>query len=98
MFAVELYEIQLSGGRYFLHEHPQSATSWHVADFGEFMSRWSLQRTVGDMCMHGMVSTDSQGTAPAKKPTGFLTNSEYIRNAVAVRCNGDHRHVQLMNG
>ena len=27
-FCVELYKMQIEGGRYFLHEHPRRATSW----------------------------------------------------------------------
>ena len=28
-FSAKLYRIQVASGRYFLHEHPQSASSWH---------------------------------------------------------------------
>ena len=30
-FVAELYQEQMDGGRYFLHEHPMYATSWQVA-------------------------------------------------------------------
>ena len=29
-FAVRMYRIQLNEGRYFIHEHPASATSWRL--------------------------------------------------------------------
>ncbi len=29
-FVIELYYDQLAGGRYFLHEHPEHATSWQL--------------------------------------------------------------------
>merc|ERR1712242_175486 len=30
-FALEVYQLQLSAGRHFLHEHPASASSWQLA-------------------------------------------------------------------
>ena len=34
-FCIELYNIQLSNGLYFLHEHPASARSWQVEEMKE---------------------------------------------------------------
>ena len=31
-FCVELYKMQIEGGRYFLHEHPRRATSWQMPE------------------------------------------------------------------
>ena len=39
LFAFEMYEIQVKAGRYFLHEHPNSATSWHLPEIVQFMSK-----------------------------------------------------------
>ena len=41
---------------------------------------------------------DSQGEAPAKKPTSFLTNSAGLRDALGKRCPGCCRHVALVAG
>ena len=35
---------------------------------------------------------------PAPKATGFMTNDEYIAEAVDRRCFGGHDHIQLLNG
>ena len=35
---------------------------------------------------------------PAKKPTGFLTNSAHIPEELNHRCPGDHIHIPLMGG
>ena len=29
-FCIELYMMQVNGGRFFLHEHPDSASSWQM--------------------------------------------------------------------
>ena len=31
-FCLELYRIQLQGGRHFLHGHPKNATSWTMSE------------------------------------------------------------------
>ena len=33
-----------------------------------------------------------------KKPTRFMTNSEYIGQALSERCRGQHRHMELTGG
>ena len=30
LFCIQIYELQVSSGRYFLHEHPAGARSWHL--------------------------------------------------------------------
>ena len=46
-----------------------------------------------------MTSTDKQGTAPAKKPTRFMTNSLEVYKVLNKKCDGKcPRHVQLMEG
>ena len=62
-----------------------------MEEFGVFTVR-------GDMCRFGMSSEDSLGSAPVKKPTGWMTNSLHISDALEKRCSGGHRHVQLTDG
>ena len=50
------------------------------------------------MCMFGLVSRDSEGVAPAKKPTRILTSSTAIRDMVSRVCDHQHRHVQFVSG
>ena len=38
-FVFELYDIQVRSGRYFLHEHPATATSWRLPVVTEFCAR-----------------------------------------------------------
>ena len=49
-----------------------------------------------DMCMHGLVSSDHLGEAPAKKPTRVWSNCWSILELIEVKCDGSHRHVPLV--
>ena len=42
LFAIELYDEQLAAGRYVLHEHPMSASSWHVPEMINLMAEYNL--------------------------------------------------------
>ena len=37
-FAMQIYELQLRAGRHFLHEHPQSASSWQDARMAKMLA------------------------------------------------------------
>ena len=77
-FVAELYEEQAKNGRYYLHEHPAAATSWQDPSMKNLVHNWGGIITGADLCQFGMKSSDMYGTAPAKKPTKFLTNSTDI--------------------
>ena len=51
-----------------------------------------------DMCRFGMVSQDEHGIGLVKKPTRIMTNSTILQEQMSRRCEGGHRHVQLMSG
>ena len=97
-FAIKLYRMQADAGRFFLHEHPNSASSWKMPEMLELVNQLKIQRTVAHMCRYGMKSSDELGSGRVKKPTGFLTNSEYLRDQLSNKCLGGHRHIQLMGG
>ena len=98
LFCIRLYKMQLDEGRYFLHEHPRTARSWQEKCMQSIINHPLVVRTEIDQCAYGLRSRDSQGEAPAKKPTSFLTNSAGLRDAVGKRCSGFCRHVQLVDG
>ena len=88
-FMVTVYSEQMDGGRYFLHEHPLNATSWHLDCMEKLMSADGVERVHGDQCQFG--ATAARGPrrgGPVKKPTGFLSNSPAIRRALSLRCTG----------
>ena len=85
-FCISLYREQMRGGRYFLHEHPDFAKSWGLAEMVQLLQRPDVIRTSGDMCAHGMKATDAAGEGLVLKPTGWATNSPYIAAEVSARC------------
>ena len=98
LFCTSLYLEQMAAGRYFLHEHPQSATSWKENCMVDLASNPMVMETVIDQCAYGLKSKDKEGEAPAKKPTKFYTNSVAIGQELRQRCPGCERHVQLVEG
>ncbi len=88
-FVVSLYVEQLQGGRYFLHEHPQYATSWTERVMKELAEIKGVIRTNGDQCQFGAEVKHGPKTGqPVKKPTGFLTNSPKLAEVLTRRCSG----------
>ena len=50
-----------------------------------------------DQCQFGRTSVDSEeNVGPACKTTGFMTNDEYIAEAVNRHCFGGHDHIQFV--
>ena len=66
-FCIKLYEVQWRNGLYFLHEHPDSASSWQEAILRELVSRHGVQLVVGDQCQFGLELKDAEGVGPARK-------------------------------
>ena len=86
MFCIELYTMQLRGGRFFLHEHPESASSWRLPEIMQMVLMDGVLTTVCDMCAYGMVAEDELGEAPAKKCTRLMSNSPEVIKRVSKRC------------
>ena len=87
-FAMEVYELQMRGGRYFAHEHPSYATSWTMPSVEKLLAMPSVGTVALDMCQYGMIARDSKGEAPALKPTKIMSNCEAILNGMNRRCRG----------
>lgn len=104
-FCVELYRIQIKGGRYFIHEHPQSAASWHEDVMLELSKEAGVMVTAADQCAYGLKTKGPYGDAPAQKPTRFMTNAPCIASEFSRGCPNrmsrgrtKHQHIPLMNG
>ena len=67
--------LQIEAGRYFIHEHSVTATSWFTECMAKLRNRPAVYTAEAHMRAFGMQSKDKHGPAYAKKPTGFLTNS-----------------------
>ena len=97
-FACKLYSLQHEMGAYFLHEHPESATSWGEKPITNLMKLPGVQRVSSDMCVYGMCQEDEEGRALVRKPTVFLTNATGIAQRLKQKCPGGHRHITLIGG
>lgn len=97
-YTIELMEMQRGLGGHVLLEHPRSASSWGLPCMKNFINKHALRLVTADQCMYGLKSTDSAGEAPAKKPTMFATSAGRIADRLSKRCDGMHRHVQLVGG
>ena len=82
-----------------LFEHPWTASSWNEPCLKKLLAIDGMRMVRCDQCQFGMTSVDDAGNVgPARKATGFMTNDEYIAEAVDRHCFGGHNHVQLLNG
>ena len=72
-------------GAYFLHEHPNSATSWKEACILPVLKLNGVQRITADQCQLGQ--EDEEGN-PIRKPTGFMSNSPEMLVQLHRRCFG----------
>ena len=60
-FVVSLYRDQLRRGRHFLHEHPQTASSWQEVWIKSLSKDTFLHLLTVDQCMYGMFTPDAKG-------------------------------------
>jgi hypothetical protein len=98
-FVVEIYKEQIKGERYFLHEHPDGATSWRLRCMMELKRTEGVMETVADQCMYGLTTwKKGRGRAAARKRTRFMTNAECVAEELQRRCDGGHEHQPLVGG
>ena len=88
-FCIQLYKLQMSQGRYWLHEHPWSARSWRMPEMEQLAADPRSIKVKADMCQFGLRSPIAKGgieTGPALTPTGFMGNSWRIMERLGKRC------------
>ena len=68
-FIAKIYRMQIAAGRYFIHEHPSTATSWRLPVMRKLLKTPGVMSTVAHQCEYGLRSRDCWGEGPAKKPT-----------------------------
>ena len=99
-FCRKLYAMQIHQGRYFLHEHPLGASSWHESCIQKILGTNGVIKIKADRCQYGLLSRDIAGNGLVRKAIGFMTNSPCVAMMLQKRCpnrNGKvhHRHVRL---
>ena len=75
----------MARGAYFLHEHPQGATSWREPYARSVLQQTGVQRVRGDQCQFGQVS---EAGNPIRKATGFMSNASCLLEVLNRRCFG----------
>ena len=60
-FVGELYKQQVKEGRWFLHIHPASATSWSLKEITDVMDMEGVDVTAADQCMFGLKTWGMDG-------------------------------------
>ena len=84
----ELYRLQVSLGRYDLHEHPATAASWELECMKKMEQSLGAIRVRADKCQYGLTTVKNGTEHPAKKPTDFLTNAVMVVRELMRRCTG----------
>ena len=98
-FMIKIYRKQVEAGRYFLHEHPATAVSWHEKSVLNMALLPGVQIVTADQCMYGLTTkSENGGEDPAKKPTKFMTNAGPLADLLRVRCDKSHVHQALVSG
>ena len=90
-FCLTLYEIQRRAGRYYLHEHPRSATSWKLRSMGRFKHYADTIYIDSNMCRFGMVTNHKGEKGLVQKATTFMTNSFEVAGRLDRQCSVEHR-------
>ena len=73
---------QVARGAYFLHEHPNGATSWVEPCVLADLSLISVQRVRADQCILGQ---ESEAGSTIRTPTGLMANSPHLVEALNKR-------------
>ena len=98
-FVCRLYRLQHDSGRYFLHEHPSTATSWHEGCINEVKEYSGARCLTIDQCAYGLVSKGDNGEeGPARKRTTLMTNCPAMALTLNQKCPRNHEHVHLKGG
>ena len=66
-FCIEIYNAQVKEGRFFIHEHPKSATSWSMPEIVEVLAVRGVDVAEVDLCAYGLKTVKNGKEGPAKK-------------------------------
>ena len=98
-FAAQIYELQLQGGRRFLHDFPVGATNWQETCMRRCLKDRRCGTSLADLCYYGMTTIGKDGTVrPARKRTRFRSTFNAVLEQLSGRCPGNHDHQILVDG
>ena len=76
-FCAKLYRLQVSEGRYFIHEHPDRATSWRLPQIEALRTADGMWEVRTDLCMHGL-TTVKQGKTCTSMQTNVVIDERVV--------------------
>ena len=86
-FVVQLYREQIDGGRFFLHEHPDGASSWKEDVIQDILKVPGVCHTTADQCQYGQeVQHGEFRGQPIRKRTGFMSNAPCLLKRLSKKC------------
>ena len=100
-FSVDVYWDQVARGKFFLHEHLATDSSWGLPMIWELAVHPGVTIATGDICrwgMHLVEHKETQGIDQSilvKKPTKWMTNCPSLATLLSARCAGGHEHSRL---
>ena len=106
-WVMRLCAMQARANRYFVFEHPASATSWEMAEIQKVREMPGVVRVKFDMCQFGMEAIDPADgmVKPVQKQTAVLTNSYEVAQRLRRDCPNrgsdkcaHHQHLKLEGG
>ena len=97
-FVCGLHLLQHRAGRYFIHEHPRSASSWEEPCVQEVRRKTGAVLTNLDQCMYGLTRKVGMEEIPVRKATTLMSNMAAVQVTLRDRCDGRHRHAALDGG
>ncbi|CAK0829612.1 unnamed protein product, partial [Prorocentrum cordatum] len=96
-FCMELAAYQHSRGKWFLFEHPWTASSWKEECIKGIRELPGVIVVRGSQCVFGAKSYWPDGSEGlVAKPTGWMTHSREVAKQVGIVCDGSHEHVHLL--
>ena len=103
-FCIKVYLQQVKAGRFFVHEHPDAASSWKIEGMIELMMMAGVDAARVDMCQFGLTIIEKGEEKLARKRTKIVSNSAEVLKRVETRCpnerkgSGHHQHANLEDG
>ena len=99
-FAAKIYKLQTEAGRYYVHEHPATASSWRESAMKDLIKQPGARTVISYLCMFGLTTEGSRPGVQmaARKRTKFMTNFPEVAQVLERRCDGSHQHQPLLQG
>ena len=93
-FLRDLFEAQVSCGRYFVHEYRSQVHS-RLRCVTRIMVTPQTRTYVSNVCMVGLVAGDEGGSGFVNASVRMVSNARQVGMRMPTRCAGTHRHARV---